>query len=278
MKKKAILNSILVSTLMLSGAGVVNAAEQNYLTGTKAESFGLVEFIETDEAEIVDPDNPDKPIIPGEPGEQDPTNPNPDKGDLVLQYVPNLDFGTHKKTSQGLEKHAKLIKAYIPHQEVKPGSDPIAPKTEERIPFVSTLDTRAERDGGWQLTVKRTEFENEDNAKIKGADVIFSDLIYNGEDSKKPTVRHGEITIGTEPNVIAQASEKEEQGMGSHSLSLGQESAVQKDYLGKNEYSDEYNVTTGVTFKLAKGAAVSADKYQSTFEWNLVPSLEETNK
>lgn len=271
MKKKVILNSILVSTLMLSGAGVVNAAEnaeKEYSSALEAQSYGQVEFVDTKEAEIVDPDNPDKPIIPGEPDKPEPTNPN--MGDLVLQYVPNLDFGTHKKTSQGLEVNAKLIKAYEPDTSEK----------KELIPFVSTLDTRAERNGGWRLTVKRSDFITEKNAKIEGADVTFSNLTYKGENTNKPEAIGSKITIGTEATVIAKASEnnQEGQGMGSHSLLLGNGTLDQKDYLKDDRYGENYKVTNGVTFALAKGAAVSADKYQSTFEWNLVPSLEDTNK
>lgn len=263
MKKKNILGSILVSAIVLSGAGVVQAA--NYPSAEEANSNAEIEFIEQS-PEIVDPGNPEQPVDPVDPTDPEKETPtNPNGGDLVLQYVPDLDFGIHKKTTQGMTAQAKLVNV----KDINDGQ--ISSDKREVIPFVSTWDSRHDR-SGWTLTVSRDDFKavkNHDN-KLTGADVTFSQMNYANEDTSIVPSVSNSVTVGTEPEILAQSKGKV-QGMGTFSLSLGDTKQKQKD---DTENKTEYNVTNGVTFKLAERAAVSAQRYQSTFTWNLQPDLD----
>lgn len=190
--------------------------------------------------------------------------------------MPELDFGVHKKTTKGMEAKAKLVKV---KNKPTPSSDDDdnqgTPVEREVIPFVSTWDSRYDRDG-WKLTVSRDSFKDTENGEteLPGADVVFSDLAYADEDSEfKPTATLGEFKIGTDDVELAKASGKQ-QGMGSFSLALGTKTLDQTDARENiNDEENTYKVTNGVTFKLAERTAVSAKRYQSTFTWNLQPKI-----
>lgn len=258
MKKTKLVQTMMISTLALGMTSNVLAA--NYTDALNAVSDSKIEFIEGD-PEILDPSNPDKPITP-----TNPTNPN--KGDLMIQYVSDFDFGVHKKTTKGLLANAKMDK-------VKNETD------NEVLPFVSTLDTRYNREGGWKLEVSSTDFIGTDAKNneviIKGAEIVFTHANYAKQDNapvvKTPAeaekVEDGMI-LGKDKQVLAFAdATKDEQGVGSRTLALGNQVEKQRD--ADKDY--DYNVTNGVTFRLPKNAPVSATKYQATVNWELSPGI-----
>lgn len=280
MKKNTVLGTIILSSLVLGGMQTVSYAA-TYQDATHAKSNGKIKFVEG-KPEIVDPNNPDKPVIPVDP--KDPTNPNPEnppvnpnKGDLMIQYVSDFDFGVHKKTVRGMTVNAKADRVFDEITEIGPESP--TRNSREVVPFVSTLDTRTDREGGWSLRVSASEFTSEDK-KIKGAEVIFSNVNYASPTEKTPVVFDSAtkenflegLKLTTNPQTIATAStaSNEDQGMGSYSIALGSKLVDQTD---GDEDAKTYNVSNGVTFSMPKDTSVSAVEYHATINWELVPGI-----
>lgn len=266
MKKNIILGTVLVSSMVLG----LTAGAAEYPDSTHANSNGKVKFIEGD-PEIVDPGNPDKPVTPEKPV-------NPNKGDLMIQYVSDFDFGIHKKTVNGVT--ANSVADLVTYNDVKDGTK------EEVVPFVSTLDTRTDREGGWNLRVSATEFEgkteSKKDVKLKGAELIFSNVNYANPVTETPVVEEiaakkleeGGLKLNSNPQKIATADESKvvSQGMGTYSLALGSTLIKQTDD-NPDTAKATYNVTDGVTFNLPKNASVSVADYNATINWELVPGI-----
>jgi len=131
-------------------------------------------FVEGDEPEIIDPIDPTLPVVPVEPGK-----PNPNKGDLVIQYVSDFDFGTHKNDLKAFSGKATADKV----QTV--GDDGTLGPVREVPSFVNTKDMRV--DGkGWDLKVTATPFKTA-TSELTGAEVTLSGLKYAGTDSPTAT-------------------------------------------------------------------------------------------
>lgn len=267
--KKNILRATLIAPICLLGIITNTSEAATYSDSNNASSIGKVKFIEGD-PEIVDPTDPDKPVDP-----VDPVNPN--RGDLMIQYVSDFDFGVHKKTVTGVLAKSKPD---IVVDKNNPSSGEY-----EVVPFVSTLDTRSNRDGGWNLRVSATEFKgtaNNSEVTLKGAEIIFTHANYAKPKSETPivngsaaaTILDEGLKLQQTPQKIVSADEStvENQGMGSYSLSLGSALIDQKDDNPNTEES-EYKVTNGVTFRLPKNTAVSVADYYADINWELVPGI-----
>lgn len=257
MKKKLIMLPLLtLSILSLSNSKVFAAT---YDGATKAKSKGTIQF-ETGGPEIVDPEDP-KVIV-------DPVDPNPNKGELVLQYVSNFDFGNHERTSKYFETPALPDKLK---------------NDEEVVPFVSTKDLRTDRQGGWELTVTSGKFKSVNNGtyvggqELNGAEIVLTNAVYNGTETdnfkpevnqkaKEATVIEGLALTPGSPVVVAKAfddtTSNKKQGVGSYSLALGK--LVDKN--GKK-------VTNGVTFRKPEKLNVDDAQYVAILDWELTPGI-----
>lgn len=251
MKKKVLVSSAL--GLMIIGTGTASFAA-TYQDDLNAKGTGVIEFEEGDEPGIVDPTDPTNPVDPIDPV-------NPATGDLRIQYVSDFDFGKQKRNLNGLKVNSNLVEV-----KEKPAAEGEEGKLIKVVPFVSTLDLRAERNTGWNLTVKASQFETADKVAIKGGEVTLSNANYAGTDNHKPVVgtefskKEGVALIPGTQFEIASADASKEQGIGSYSLALGKE----KDGL-----------TDGVTFSMPAKSTVKLDtKYTATFDWKLTPTLE----
>ncbi|MFC6345872.1 WxL domain-containing protein [Vagococcus carniphilus] len=270
MNKKIIFSSVLVAPLFLLSSMGNDFEAATYKDSNNASSIGKVKFIEG-ESEIVDPKDPDKPVDPVEPV-------NPNKGDLMIQYVSDFDFGVHKKTVNGITANSKPDLVVDKKDDKKEKYDV--------VPFVSTLDTRTNRNGGWNLRVSATEFKgtNKSNNEVvlKGAEVIFSNVSYAQPKAETPVVNSEAASavvkdgfkLQQSPQKIATSDESkvESQGMGSYSLALGSELVNQTDD-NLDSTKSNYKVTNGVTFNLPKNTSVSVADYTADINWELVPGI-----
>ncbi|ENZ6558380.1 WxL domain-containing protein [Enterococcus faecium] len=104
--KKTILATILISTTILAGTVAVHADD---LSGKSTAKIGLTKQ---------DPDNPVGPIDPIDPDDNPPSNdPTGNTGDLRIDYISNIDFGTQtisgKTETYIAEKPASLTESQV---------------------------------------------------------------------------------------------------------------------------------------------------------------------
>ncbi|MGX7024555.1 WxL domain-containing protein [Vagococcus hydrophili] len=304
MKKVFLYGALLGTTVGVFGGITTAFAEApavDYETPTKANSDAKIKFIDGGDPEIVDPIDPTKVVDP-----VDPVNPN--RGDLMIQYVSNFDFGVRKRvTSKELTANAKAVKV-VPKGEKKEDVS----KQYEVMPFVSTLDMRPEREGGWNLQVNQGEFtfkKDGKNIPIKGAEMIFTNTNYadyingGGAQPNAPQIvdkatskldydlkgtnytqyldglGNGLKITGTNTPVAFADASKTDQGVGSYSLALGNKLVDDaKDQTSKQiadkEPAEVYKSTNGVTFRMPKQTAVGTDsEYHATVTWTLAPGI-----
>lgn len=269
MKKHMILSTVLVSSLFLGATVAVNAEEGNtrYPGADKANTTGKVNFIKSNKPEIVDPDNPDKPVEPVDPEnpENPVTNPN-NEAELVLQYVPNFEFGTHFWTPEGLTVPAKsdFIKG-----------DGESGEPEAVVPFISTMDMRADREDGWKLEVSSSDFIHDESGHVlKGAEVVFTNANY-GSAEKEPAItdsaRQSDVKKGFklgDKQKLATADKNEDQGVGSYSLKLGTQLESETD-----DAEETYMATNGVHLVVPPKTPASVGDYTAELEWSLTPGI-----
>lgn len=245
--------SLLMSVALLNiGSVRVNAAnEQQYSEdGTTGTGIGSIKIAGDDDSVVPKPDEPDTPVTPD--------NPNTNPGDLKIVYVPNFDFGTHKKQVAGITALANPIT--VTNE---------AGTKEPVVPFVTTKDMRTDRTKGWTLTCTSSVFTDATTAPatpktIKGAYVSLEKASYYGTDVTNPVVANESIKL--EPNSAvpvssADTTKNENQGFAMHSLSLGTLSADQK------------SVTDGATFHLPANTAVDDGTYTANFVWTIAPTI-----
>ncbi|MEB4619869.1 WxL domain-containing protein [Enterococcus sp. E4-223] len=104
--KKTILATLLISTTILAGTVAVHADD---LSGKSTAKIGLTKQ---------DPDNPVGPIDPIDPDDNPPSNdPTGNTGDLRIDYISNIDFGTQtisgKTETYIAEKPASLTESQV---------------------------------------------------------------------------------------------------------------------------------------------------------------------
>ncbi|HGF7658428.1 TPA: WxL domain-containing protein [Enterococcus faecium] len=104
--KKTLLATLLISTTILAGTVAVHADD---LSGKSTAKIGLTKQ---------DPDNPVGPIDPIDPDDNPPSNdPTGNTGDLRIDYISNIDFGTQtisgKTETYIAEKPASLTESQV---------------------------------------------------------------------------------------------------------------------------------------------------------------------
>lgn len=248
-------SSLLMSVALLNiGSTHVNAAEegQKYKEdGTEGTGIGSIKIAGDDDSVVPKPDEPDTPVTPD--------NPNTNQGDLKIVYVPNFNFGEHRKQVAGITALASPIT--VTNE---------AGTKEPVVPFVTTKDMRTNRTKGWTLTCTSSVFTEDTTPApatpktIKGAYVSLEKASYYGTDETNPVVANESIKL--EPSVAvlvssADTTKNENQGFAMHSLALGTLSADQK------------SVTDGATFHLPANTAVDDGKYTANFVWTIAPTI-----
>ncbi|PFJ18059.1 cell surface protein, partial [Bacillus cereus] len=147
MKKYQVLT---LGIIILSGVTIstnaVKAAEVN-----QANSKSYINFIADDgSTNPIDPTNPDNPTPPNPIDPEDPDNGGTgNSGELTIDYVSNIQFGTQKIVSGNTTYNAK-----------------------NKDPFVQVSDKRGTGEG-WSLKASASEFKSDDGKVLKGAVLSF---------------------------------------------------------------------------------------------------------
>jgi len=248
---RLISSTLLASTLLLTGAVAISAAEGENSVNTNA----VIEFTTEDEnggGGPVDPENPDQPVNPG--GEGGST-----KGPLRITYVPNLSFGKQKVSGSTKTYNAVASK-------VEKNEDGLVVDGRH---FVQVADERGEETpSGWNLTVQRDEFTKEDEShklpeSPKGVTLKFTtatDFKYEAEGSTEITRSDVEVQTGKASLVM---NAKEGQGDFFNSTVYGKTDGV------TGEGTEESPKTTdGVTLTVP-GGSMKKGTYTSKLTWTL---------
>lgn len=244
---RLISSTLLASTLLLTGAVAISAAEGEDSVNTNAK----IEFTTEDEnggGGPVDPEDPDKPVTPG--GEGGST-----KGPLRITYVPNLSFGKQKVSGSTKTYNAVASK-------VEKNEDGLVVDGRH---FVQVADERGEETpSGWNLTVQRDEFkQNENGLILTGAKLNFAkdkEFDYTNEGSKDITRADVEVKNG-EASLVMNAPK--ETGDFFNSTAYGKTDGV------TGEGTEESPKTTDGVQLTVPGGSMKAGEYTSTLTWTL---------
>jgi len=257
--------NLFVCSSLLAGLAVVtlggqsaNAAETypDYTDALNATGQGSITFSGDDDNVVPSPDDPDIPV--------EPDKPNPHKGDLKIVYVPNFEFGTHKKNTYGMTAQSQLIK--VTNAEGN---------KVETVPFVTTKDMRSDRGTGWVLSCTAGAFTHStDSTKTIPAAYVSLDKAHyvgnetNAVDTLLPTVANKDsinlVTGQATPVSTATVANNPGQGLGMYSLAFGTKVAGEEGTAA---------TTDGVTFHLPANTVVDDATYTADFVWTLAPEV-----
>ncbi|MFD1317663.1 WxL domain-containing protein [Loigolactobacillus zhaoyuanensis] len=229
-KKSALVTMTMLSGLLAGGlATSVSAAVSQTEKSTATATF-------------TDTTDPTNPIDPEDP---DPSNPGPgpgtgETGPLTIDYVSDLDFGTHD----------------VPKADATYTAANDKTTDGKAIPnFVQVTDQRSGAVKGWTLTVMQdAQFTNDANGKLEGAQLKFSGtaVTTTGNTEKAPTTHAVTLDPGTSA-VIMDAG-------------AGAGFGTWADKWGK--VTDEEDVSTA-TLKVPVAAHPDAATYTSNLTWTL---------
>lgn len=166
----------------LATLGIV--ASSNTVIAQNLTSEGKITFEnpENDYVTPKDPENPENDLSGGD-GK---TNDGTPESLLTLDYVTNLDFGTHKVNQSATTYNTVTQK-----------------------PFVQVSDRRQTGEG-WNLTAQLGNFSNGDNTTLAGSTITFKNANVQtpGPGTNKPTTGEVTLTAGKESGKIASAAAK----------------------------------------------------------------------
>lgn len=229
--KNSLVCAVVLGSLLGGSVTAFAQEKQIYPTETEANTNAEITFTEDEGG--------GNPVDPTDPGtEVDPVDPvNPGKGELMITYVSNFQFGTQEKTQSSWQAQADVMK-----------------DGRKVMPFVSTKDSRGTDRKGWSLSTSLSkDFTDSSGNKLKGAELKLSNLFYSDKVTGAPTATAGEITLGTTPQEVASANA--ETGIGFWSLGLGE---LQSD-----------DTTNGVTLTIPTTSAKNTDTYTAELTWEL---------
>lgn len=165
--------------------GATTLAGDVYAVGSH-NSNATITFTEPDnQVDVLDPTDPSKPLAP-QPDEDDTGGKTGDTGPLSLDYVTNLDFGTHDVSI--------AAKTY--------------PATNSTQPFTQVTDRRS-ISTGWTLTVQAANFQSGGANTLSGASLTFKggEAASNLTGLDQPTVNNPiNVTTGGEAANVTIAS------------------------------------------------------------------------
>ncbi|MGO2266997.1 WxL domain-containing protein [Vagococcus salmoninarum] len=244
MKKKAIINSLLLSSLIIGSTQVLAAPGDVETKERKTE--GVITFEPNDE-----PIGPTDPINPGEPGQPiDPEDPEKPvepgtPGPLSLDFASSFNFGKQKITSEN-----KVYMAKPQAFKVEDGS------IEERPLYAQVTDGRGELKG-WSLSLKQNgQFKGKINKKeLNGAEIKF----VNGQTST-------EMESGS-PSTVSKNVELVATGSAASLLmeaKAGEAAGTHIYHLG-----DLKTMSESVQLHVPGKATKLKDTYETTLTWQL---------
>lgn len=182
-KLKKFLTASAVAGVLL---GATTLAGDVYAVGDHS-SNATIEFTEpTDDVDVLNPTDPKKPLDP-QPEEGEGKGKTGDTGPLSLDYVTNLDFGTHD-----VSVAAKTYKSI----------------NENPQPFTQVTDRRS-TSTGWTLSVKAATFQSGGTNTLSGATLTFKggEAVSNLADLTAPTVNTPiNVNTGGEAATVATAN------------------------------------------------------------------------
>lgn len=214
---------------------------QSVLAGQSDANAGFQ--LSDDPTNPVDPKEPNKPIQPVHP----PTN-----GPLSLNYVSDIQFGTHKRSDS-----KQVFYALLDQVEYLDGSG-----TNKRANFIELTDNRGSN-AGWNLTVKQNgQLQNQAGEFLEGAVISFQNVTPISLDGigKQPTaIPSGEISLnptGADNSLILTAQKGT--GIGSWSIAFGEDEEVGME---------------SILVTIPEKAPKKDGKYSTTLTWTLGDSL-----
>ena len=250
LKRTTILASVVTTGVILTNTTVSHADGTTYNGATQAKTQSDLTFIKSD--------TPTPPRPPGpQPNPAPNPTPNPNKGELMLSYASDLNFGTQLKSDTTF-----FAKADIDSNGVK------------FLPFITVEDYRGTERKGWKLTAKQdSPFKSvKDNKKeLAGATITFSNLFYDDE-AGAPNAASGDITLTTQ--AVDLATTNTTNGVGPWSLGLGrklEEGVVDYtvDKAGKST-PVKGQVTKGVKLSIPSNSVKNTDRYTTTITYDLI--------
>lgn len=194
MKKVFLYSALLTTVFAVGGASIVSAEDGKDKTvysekegKSIAATDGKVKFVGSDgKTDIPDPEDPAVVVDP-----EDPVNPGNDP--LRITYVSPFNFNQRAfsaTTAKVAAAESVQVKSVFKNSSSKTQEELDAMKemfgdlngTEIRdtVPFVSTLDSRTDRQGGWNLAVQHSPFvlAKDGKTELKGASINFINSRY----------------------------------------------------------------------------------------------------
>lgn len=263
--KRKIIHLVLLSSLCVSGALLVNAKEANADPLSHKGEAGI-EFYGEYEQLVRDPENPEEIVNPGEVTKQD--------GKLRIDFAPKLQFGPRKvtKTEFVYSAYAQLF-----HDNIGPRGN-----------FIQVSDYRGTGETGWQLQLRQEQQFTDENtqAELAGATLSFGQSWVNSvhDKSEAPTVQKEVIEISKIGQTYNLAEAVKGNGGGTWSIIFGASPENKNDMsstivprnddLGKNVISSEYenqqvHENSAVTLTVPNGKGVKKGTYQTVLTWIL---------
>lgn len=209
---------ILFSSIIFMGLAVYFPVDAEAVTGK-----GTVDIEANYKQEVVDPENPQNSVDPGDSPKT--------SGDLRIDFVPQLNFGSNKLST---EDEVYLGNAQLFHDE-----------TGARGNFVQVSDYRG-TGSGWLLQVRQeTQFKNEStkNKELNGAVISFDQSWTNSVRSadQAPIVSKDIVSIDNIGETYNLAEAKKGTGEGTWSIVFG--ASIQNKNDRKNTLSPRMTPT-----------------------------------
>lgn len=161
----------------------VNAAT----TGT---TNAIIDFVDLEPPKILDPDNPNDVLNP-QPSDGD-GDVNKTAGDLTLDFVPHLYFGSNEIENDLAARYEAVLPA-------KGGSL-------TKGPFLQVTDRRL-TPGQWTVSVQASEFTSGGQSTLAGAYLTFSNGVVTSPDTNSgfvgPSLRGTDIQVNTGGGAVA---------------------------------------------------------------------------
>ena len=224
--------TFLLSTSILSLLGMGYSASATSISEGQWDSTGTVAFTEntTTPPDVVNPEAPDEP------------GPDGTAGSLAIDYVSDLDFGTHEISASKA--------TYYANPDTQAFSSPVAD-------FVEMHDLRGLGTGNdTQLSVTQLAQFSNGTAELNGAALTFSSgnaVNASGGDYTPSAVAKYTLIPGTSQSVMTTDGT-----VGQYLTSYGQAS----DYQGTE-------VKSPISLSVPSGAA-TAGSYSTTLQWDLI--------
>lgn len=263
--KKNILASLLVTGIVLSGAGVAQAATVGNTNTNAVIEFGVGNI---DGGDITKPDTEEEIITPVEPGGKT-------KGPLRISFAPHFMFTQGIVKADSAEFNAKVV-GYTRN------ADTTTPKVTEYIPqFVQVVDERGLKDGaGWELSMSISDFKDPagavalTNSRVRIYDQkIFNTRMDAAETSATVTgmTKNAPNYLELAPNATSVSVMSVPNGKSTNSSKTS--SVFNKDYTDASTYAADAE-NEGIKFMAAGKDIKEKDlKYKATITWTLTDTL-----